>query len=150
MYTEDNNKLEDLIHQMDLSKMENGYVDLVSICKEFDIHEYLLQHEDNVKLTYCYYHKWTCTDTEVGIKVWFMEENSTLIPVCVSIRPYRKTGDRFFWLSMEAYHKVFDYLNTLKFKSLGVPALLSNYTLTKSLELFDQIEHKQFETKNVK
>ena len=62
--------IKEILKTIDVSKMETDYVDFYEMCEtEFQIYEYFHQPKDNVRLTYCYYHRWVCTDTEVGIRV---------------------------------------------------------------------------------
>ena len=100
----------ELLSTIDKTKMKQGWVDLSAIKDEFEIQEYIVQTEDNVRLTYCFYQSWVCTDTRVGLKLWFFDEEA----VCISWRYYRKSKESFSWLSLKDFYKVGNYLNTLK------------------------------------
>lgn len=109
-----------ITEKLDLSKTERTYVDVFQMCQsEFDILEYLEQPKENVRLTYCYTHRWVCTDTEVGIRVWFLDD----IAVCLSFQPYRKSDEQFHWRSEKHFVRVKNYLSSLRVEVFDVSIL---------------------------
>lgn len=138
-------KVDDIIRNIDTSKKETEWVDLYEICSsEFEIHEFIQQPEDNIRLTYCYYHRWICTDTEVGIRVWYLDDES----VCISWQPYRKSNETFGWLSKDGFDKVRNYVLSLKDDEMEFN-VINDETINKVVEQFNSINHKEFEIKNV-
>lgn len=134
-----------ILKTIDTSKMETKWVDIYEMCtSEFNIHEYLEQPKDNKRLTYCYYHRWICTDTEVGIKVWFFDN----WPVCISWKPYRKSNETFGWLSKEGFEKVWNYANSLKQKDFDI-TIIDDETIGDVVDKFNNIDYKKFEALNI-
>lgn len=136
-----------ILETIDISKMETKYVDFSTICEnEFEIHEWLQQPKDNEKLTYCYYQRWICTDTEVGIRVWYFENK----PVCISYQPFRKSDEAFGWLSKEDFETVRNYAFSLvdnsNQKNINI---IDNETISNIVEKFSTIDYKKFEVLNV-
>jgi hypothetical protein len=138
--------IEQLLINIDRTKMERKWVDIYDMCeREFDIYEHIEQPEDNVRLTYCYYHRWICTDTEVGIRVWYLDG----VPVCVSWKPYRKSNEEYGWINEESFHNVRKYLESLREKeTMQVQNILENDELEHIIDAFKGIDHKQHEVIN--
>jgi len=134
----------EILKTIDTSKMERNYADFHAMCEsEFEIYEYLQQ--DEVRLTYCWYHTWQCTDTFVGIRVWYLDNKA----VCISYKPYRKYDENFYWLSTEDFEEVHRYAQSL------VEDGEMKYDLVQDIEVdFTEsakgIEYKKFETINLK
>ena len=104
---------DEIIKTIDTSKMEK-FLDLDGICDELDIYEYVYQPEENQKLTYCFYQKWICSDTEVGIKVWYLDNK----PVCISWKEDWKCRESFGWISSDSFFNTRTYLRSLIMRSL--------------------------------
>ena len=143
MYT-----IEKILREIDTSKKQTNYVDLISMCEsEFEIYDYIQQPGDNIRLTYCYYHRWICTDTEVGIRVWYLDNK----PVCISYQPYRKSSETFGWLSKDDFDNVREYINSLIVEDTNWDVnVLDNKTINDVVEKFNSIDYKKFEEKNIK
>lgn len=141
-------KLDKIINEIDTSKMETKFVDLMPLSEgEFEIYEWLEQPSDNVRLTYCYYYRWICTDTEVGIRVWYFDNK----PVCVSWQPYRKSGEEFGWISEEDYNNVKKYLHSLRSDGLQNEVdIIDDSIISSVIDAFEKIDYKKHEKKNVK
>lgn len=132
-----------ILDTIDLSKMENGeYYDMFSEC--FDIHSYLDINE--TRLTYCYYNSWICTDSLVGIKVWYFDDK----PVCISWKPYRKSTETFSWISEEDFNKVKDYAYSFYTKDIQCDDISTDDIIDDVIVKFSNIEYKQFEKINIK
>ena len=137
--------INEIIKTIDTSKMERQVVSFYEMCEsEFEIYEYLEQPKDNERLTYCYYHRWICTDTEVGIRVWYFDNE----PVCISWQPYRKSDESFGWISKDKFNQVRNYALSLKDDSLDVD-IVDDETINNVVEKFNSIEYKKFEERNV-
>ena len=103
--------IDTIIKSIDTSKMEREGVDIYDICEtEFEIFEWIEQPLGKENLTYCYFHRWICTNTEVGIRVWYYFDK----PVCISWKPYRKSDEQYGWISKEDYENVKKYIFSLK------------------------------------
>jgi len=136
----------EVLKTIDTSKMERKFVDFHEMCeKQFEIYEFLTQ-PDNPRLTYCYYHRWICTDTEVGIRVWYLDNK----PVCISFKPYRKYDEQFYWISPTTFEEVFRYALSLKMDD-SYPGY--KCVADMDTDIFDTaegIQYKQFESFNIK
>lgn len=138
--------INEIIKTIDTSKMETKGVSFYEMCEsEFDIYEWLVQPKDNERLTYCYYHRWICTDTEVGIRVWYFDNN----PVCISWQPYRKSNETFGWISKEHFNKVRKYALSLKDDDDFNIEIIDNKTINNIIESFNTIDYKMFEERNI-
>lgn len=73
------------------------------------LYEHLDYDESNSRITEAYYKKWLCTDTWVGGKVYFLDEEA----VAISWQPARKSKEEIYWLSRELALKTKEYLATL-------------------------------------
>ena len=134
-----------MLETIDLSKMERDYVDISSMCEiEFGIYDYIEQPSDNIRLTYCYYHRWICTDTEVGIRVWYLDD----VPVCISHQPYRKYNESYEWMSDDGRNRVYDYIKSLMDDDMQFD-IVSDESIAKIVENYEKIEFKKFEEKNI-
>ena len=141
------NKIEEILKTIDTTKMERKMVDIYEMCEnQFDIYEWLNQSEDNVRLTYCFFHKWLCTDTEVGIKVWYFDDK----PVCISWQPYRKSTEKYGWLSENDFRNVQKYLTSLRLDDTPEFSLANSEIIVDVIEKFNKIDYKKFEERNIK
>lgn len=148
MNEEQNDKMtiNKILQTIDISKIDMAYSDYWSMfADEFDIHYYVNQPVDDIRLTSCFYHSWICTDTRVGIEVWYFNGRS----VCISWRPYRKTKKVYGWLSKQDFDDVRNYAISLVYGDY-TPNILTDEVLSDVIEKFNDIEHKYFEVKNVK
>lgn len=135
----------EIISTIDTSKMERQGVSFYEMCEsEFEIYEWLEQPQDNERLTYCYYHRWICTDTEVGIRVWYLDDE----PVCISWQPYRKSNETFGWISKEKFNEVRSYAFSLKEDNIDVQ-IIEDETINNVVEKFNAIDNKKFEERNI-
>ncbi len=136
---------EHIIKTIDTSKMDRVYGDFHDMCEgEFEIYEYLQQKE--IRLTHCYYHTWMCTDTYVGIRVWYFDD----VPVCISYKPYRKYDEQFYWISKELFDKVFNYAMSLKMEDTPPKFDTIENMDANILSVAEGIEYKKFESYNKK
>lgn len=135
---------QEILKTIDTSKMERTYVDFYEMCeREFEIYEHLQQKEQ--RLTYCYYHTWQCTDTFVGIRVWYLDDK----PVCISFKPYRKYYEKFYWLDNSSYEEVFRYALSLKMDESS-PEFKTIQDMGDLIDVANGILYKQHEKKNIK
>lgn len=103
-------KLSELIAKVDRSKKNLLSADADAFCQALDINEYLgwdQRFDDRVKgyaLT-----QWLCTDTHVGMNVYFMDDE----PVAISSQTARKNDTDMYFVSSEAAQKVKDFILSL-------------------------------------
>lgn len=137
--------IEQLLDKIDTSKME--HIEISSMCEDIGIYDWPEQPSGDERLKYCYYQSWICTDTKVGIRVWYFDDRA----VCVSYKPYRKHTEDFYWFSKEYYHGVKTYLESLIVDDDTVYCeIVSDETIKTIFEDIETIEYKRFENKNVK
>lgn len=140
--------INEIIKKIDTSKMERNGVSFYEMCEsEFEIYDWFVQPNGNERLTYCYYHKWICTDTEVGIRVWYFDNE----PVCISWKPYRKSKEEFGWISKEKFNDVKKYTISLLKKNDDdfKVNIIDDKTINIILEDFNRIKYKEFEERNI-
>ena len=139
--------IDNIIRTIDTSKMVKDGVDFYNMCEsEFEIYEWLQQPKGNERLTYCYYHRWICTDTEVGLMVWYFDNE----PVCISYKPYRKSYEYFGWVSKEKFNEVRNYALSLKDGDDFDVDIIDDETIDNIVEQIKSIDYKKFEELNVK
>lgn len=138
--------INEILKTIDTSKMETKDVGFYGMCEsEFEIYEWLTQPKDNERLTYCYYHRWICTDTEVGIRVWYFDNK----PVCISWQSYRKSNETFGWISKEDFENVRKYaISLLKDNEFEVD-IIDDKTIDYIVKKFKAIAYKEFEEHNI-
>jgi hypothetical protein len=141
--------IKEIIETIDISKRITKGVEFYDMCQtQFQIYDYFIQPEHTERLTYCYYHRWICTDTEVGIRVWYFD----FVPVCVSWKPYRKSSETYGWISKEDFCKVRDYVISLKVEDdedddVDV-VIVDDECINKVIEDFNSIDYKKYEERN--
>src|ERR1035437_3625894 len=99
-------KIKEVIENVDLSNYEK-WKSLEEISKEFYIYENL--SDENERLKSVFYQKWVCTDTHVGGRIYFLDNEA----VCLSFQPFRKSDETFYWISKETFEKTHKYLLSL-------------------------------------
>lgn len=67
------------------------------------------QDENDKRLTCYWVSKWNCTDTNCGIRAYFLDDEL----VCVSTKNYRRDDERFEYVSTDAIAKVRNYVLSL-------------------------------------
>jgi hypothetical protein len=79
-----------------------------TLLSEFEIYDYL-EMDNDTRLQKKWFESWICTDTEVGIAVYFLDGEI----VCISWQPYRKSDEEFWFVSEELGNKLHDYFLSL-------------------------------------
>ena len=134
----------EVFSKLDRSHEQSEELDFYKLhAVEFGIFDYLVQPDDNPRLSGCYIHSWICTDTTVGLKVYFLDGE----PVCVSYQLYRKSSEKFFWVSSDAYDKTREYMLELQKYNEDEPEydLLDEEHWDGIIEHIDKVDHKDFE-----
>jgi len=104
---------------------------------EFGIYESI--DMDNFRLYKKWFESWTCTDTEVGIAVYFLDGEI----VCISWQPFRKASEEFWFVSEESGKKLYDYLWSLTEKDEKSFRLVDNLPDLEQISF--GIDYKKFE-----
>lgn len=116
--------LQDIIDNIDKSSSEE-WQDLEQLAKEFDIFDYVGDYDLKVKSYF--YETWYCTDTWVGGRIYFYDDE----PICVSYQQGRKCGEKFSWLNQEAFDKTHKYiLSLIEDNNQLRPTIITNDELT--------------------
>ncbi len=100
-------KLSDIITNTN-PKLDTWF-DINDLAAEFGINDTFYGSQD--RITCRFFHVWQCTDTWVGGRVYFMDNE----PVCISFQATRKSAKRFQWISRELADKVRNYILELGF-----------------------------------
>lgn len=141
--------INEILYKIDKSKMvtqDDG--SFHSMCEsEFDIYEYFDVQENELRIAYCWYHSWICTDTQVGIRVWYLDNK----PVCISWQPYRKSDEQFGWISPTDFVLVQDYAESLRSSEYDENKIniIDDDAVNDIVEAFNNITHKEHEKKNI-
>jgi len=131
----------ELILQNKESLKDDKWFDAQPLFEEFNIYDYL--SIDN-RLTKKWFESWTCTDTEVGIAVYFLDEEL----ICISWQPYRKSDEEFYFVSEEMSSKLHKYFLSFMEEDIKKLNFISN--LPDLLEQSSQIDYKKFEFSAIK
>lgn len=99
-------KLIDLIDNIRKDDKNSVWVDLEEIANWFDICAYNFKEEGADRLKAYMLTSWLCTDTWVGTNVYFLDDQ----PVCITKQSARKSDVNFYWVSLETYHLVRQYI----------------------------------------
>jgi hypothetical protein len=107
-----------------------------SLLEEFEIYDHI---STDGRLTKKWFESWTCTDTTVGIAVYFLDGEL----ICVSWKPYRKSDEEFWFISEELGKKLYDYFLSLIGEDKKSLRLIE--TLPNLEEISSKIDYKKFE-----
>lgn len=102
-------KLSEIIKRVDKSNSNMDYISTCDIAEEFEIYNCPYVDPEISDLKAYWFKNWMCTDTVVGYKVYFLKDEC----VAVSMQQGRKSDERIYWASKEAYYKVKEYLLSL-------------------------------------
>lgn len=98
-------KIKDIIEQLDKSDENKGWIDIYELGQQLDIFcEYKDPHEIDLKAYWI--RNWMCTDTVVGVRAYFLNDEH----VAISVQNGRKNYEKFYWTSEKHKKMVEDYL----------------------------------------
>lgn len=101
-------KLKDILDKVDKSENFKSSVYIAEIAEDMDLE---IQNYDNQDRLISYFiGNWYCTDSYVGYKVYFFDDE----PVAISSQMGRKCDENIEWVSKEQYDKVRDYVLTFQ------------------------------------
>jgi hypothetical protein len=99
-------KIKEIITKVDKSPQFKSDVCISKIAEEMNIYDIHWGEQD--RLTSYFIGNWYCTDSYVGYRVYFFDDE----PCAISSQLGRKMGEDFEWVSKEIYNKVKDYVLT--------------------------------------
>jgi len=112
----------ELIENIDKSKNNRDCIDLMELgSREFDKFDIPWKNEDETPLQAYWFAKWLCTDSWVGGRIYFYNDEF----VAVSWQSARKAYEEFNWASKESYKKVGDYLEEIRYTENDPPVSIS-------------------------
>jgi hypothetical protein len=128
------NLLELIVENKDNLKCDKWF-DAQPLFEEFGIYEYL---PINDRLTKKWFESWLCTDTEVGIAVYFLDGEIA----CVSWQPYRKSDEEFYFVSEEASRELHKYFLSFMEDKVELKFITE---LPDLVQMSSEIDYKRFE-----
>lgn len=96
-------KLIDIANKINKSKKNESFVDTTIFYYDLN---YNFEYVEQERLKSYYIGRWYCTDSYVGWRMYFLDDE----PVAISIQQSRKSEEEFEWFSRELALKVRDYL----------------------------------------
>lgn len=99
--------LREIAATIDKTKENEAYVSSYDIAEALGIHDFYGEEQDRLKAYWI--GRWYCTDTHVGFRLYFMDQE----PVAFSEQIGRKYPEEFYWVSVDAFTKVRDYIISL-------------------------------------
>lgn len=116
-------KIKDILGLTDKRNKEYG-VDLTKLAEELGHEYYYNSYEDDKDIEVYWLSKWVCTDTEVGQRVYFLNDE----PVCYSTQSARREDEIFYFFDEECVVK------------------LKQYFFNRELELFkNKVSYKRYD-----
>lgn len=108
-------KMSELVKRLDRTARNREMIDSTELGYELDIHDmdYIQDEILSQRLQSFWAGEWLCTDTVVGYKVYFFDNE----PVCWSAKTARKSDENFFWFSQEKAEQVRKYLLELQLEN---------------------------------
>ena len=100
-------KLKDIIANIDKSDKNSSSVDIDRMINDMGIYGYISQDADRLKAYY--FLNWQCTDTFVGGRAYFFDDEL----VATTWQDARKSSEDFEWVSKDAYKTIRNYLLSL-------------------------------------
>lgn len=111
----------------------------------------LLEIYDHIEIDFNVFKKydiytWICTDTQVGISAYTLNDNL----VCIGYKPYRKYDETFYFTSKNDYEDLYNYLISLSKKSFEhkIQTIDDNINIDL-IKMCDDIEYKSNVKKSI-
>jgi hypothetical protein len=101
-------KVKDIIETVDKSKENYCWPDIEDFMSELDVSSYgsADYNKFQSRVSGYWFVSWVCTDTRVGGRVYFMDDQ----PVAISYQEGRKCDEVFEFISVESAQKVRDFV----------------------------------------
>lgn len=104
-------KLSELIHKVDRSDHNSSSADIDDFSRALDLDNHIVWHQEFDKRVKGHFLvRWHCTDTWVGYRVYFMDDE----PIAISRQRGRKCDEEIEFVSLEAAQKVKDFIKSLE------------------------------------
>lgn len=104
-------KLSELIHKVDRSERNSSSADIDDFSRVLGLDDRMGWHDEFERRVKGYFLiRWYCTDTWVGYRVYFMDDE----PVATSSQRGRKSDEEIEFVSLEAAQKVKDFIKSLE------------------------------------
>lgn len=99
--------LQQLLDTLDKSDKNKSWISIEELGQEFGLSLCGINYEgDELQSFYHQDARWVCTDTDVGLKFWFLDGEF----VGVSTQEARKSDEFFQWKNQAARTKIFEWL----------------------------------------
>lgn len=113
-------KLSELIRKVDRSERNSSSADVDDFSRALDLDDRMGWHDEFDKRVKGYFLiRWYCTDTWVGYRVYFMDDE----PIAISSQTGRKSAEEIEFVSLEAAQKVKDFIKSLECEEEFNPTL---------------------------
>lgn len=134
-------KLRDIIKNIDKSSKTSDWVEVENLVSELGLP--YGDYQEQTRITSYYFGSWICTDTEVGYKVYFLDDEA----IAVSIQAGRKYDEEMEWVSEELAVKTRDYLLSLLVQeeeklNISLVDLDEDWGESFSNDYYPQIHHR--------
>lgn len=136
-------KLSEAIKRVDKSRDNEDWINTEAVAEELGIYAECVEQK---KLKAYWLANWYCTDTFVGTRVYFLDDE----PVAVSFQSGRKNSEEFQWVSTEAAQKTKVYILSLSAQTSSSVRLMNpdeeignHYTIRYNDQLMPR-HHKMF------
>jgi len=120
--------LKELFEKVDKSKRFKCTVEINTMANLMGINDMWSVWADQDRLVSYYVASWYCTDSFVGMKVYFFDD----VPVALSTQTGRKSDENIRWVSQELFDEVFNYVLSFKEPETG-----NCHTLNLEEEILD-------------
>lgn len=101
-------KIKDIVKQVKKTDTNKIGLSASEFAHHFNWSEFDFDYKEQDRLVGYFLSLWYCTDSFVGIRVYFLDNE----PVAISSQWGRKCSEDFEWMSKEAYHKVREYVKS--------------------------------------
>lgn len=99
----------DIIKNIDKSEKNTSYVNVEDVMNDISNVYHGWPENENIRLKAYHFAKWYCTDSWVGGRIYFLDDEA----VAISWQTGRKSSEDFDWISKESIKKTKEYLSTL-------------------------------------
>ncbi len=103
-------KIKDIVQNVKKTKENRIVLSASELAKHVNLNEYDFEWKNQDRLVGYFLSTWYCTDSSVGIRVYFLDDQ----PVAISSQWGRKMGEDMEWLSKETYYKVKAYVESFR------------------------------------
>lgn len=100
-------KIKEIINDIKKNYNNECWVSVQDLAENIGLNVFI--DKENEKIKAYYFVHWLCTDTHVGGKIYYYEDD----PVAISWQQTRKGDEDLYWLNKDAFIKVKDYLFSL-------------------------------------